>query len=479
MHKSIYENKRLRLGAGIITAAMVSLALSAGLPVAKSRAAVVGYEKKMETDAEGFKISEGFQLVEDDKASKNWQHGTYAAGESISYRFFGTGVAVYGFSGEEGGDFQISLDGEKKGEYSASDEEETYQKQIARLSGLKESWHEVEIRTLSEGKWHAVDFLKINIGKENYTATYNLAQVGNVITSVPAPTGGGNKDLNVVKNEKIYPVGTSGVGPAQYDSYVAGTGENYFWMGYDFDDILTFSKLVFQEGDHWADGGWFQNASSLKIQVRNGGEWTNVPLLNDPGYPASISNKAEAGESSEIFEFIFAPVEGDGIRIYGKAGGSGHFVSVSQIEVYALAEAETLAGGADYRDALIYVYTGEPYTVTFESNGGTAVPPEKVADGNKLERPASPAKEGYVFEGWYTDEALTLAYDFQSPVTADMTLYAKWEEKVPDSSSETSENASGSGTSSGCNSGCKSAALPIAAFAVFAAALTFLKGRRR
>lgn len=58
-------------------------------------------------------------------------------------------------------------------------------------------------------------------------------------------------------------------------------------MGYDFDDILTFSKLVFQEGDHWADGGWFQNASSLKIQVRNGGEWTNVPLLNDPGYPAS------------------------------------------------------------------------------------------------------------------------------------------------------------------------------------------------
>ena len=63
MHKSIYENKRLRLGAGIITAAMVSLALSAGLPVAKSRAAVVGYEKKMETDAEGFKISEGFQLV--------------------------------------------------------------------------------------------------------------------------------------------------------------------------------------------------------------------------------------------------------------------------------------------------------------------------------------------------------------------------------------------------------------------------------
>lgn len=36
----------------------------------------------------------------------------------------------------------------------------------------------------------------------------------------------------------------------------------------------------------------------------------------------------------------------------------------------------------------------------------------------------------YVFFGWYTDQACTSAYDFDSPVTKDITLYAKWEKKV-------------------------------------------------
>ncbi len=43
------------------------------------------------------------------------------------------------------------------------------------------------------------------------------------------------------------------------------------------------------------------------------------------------------------------------------------------------------------------------------------------------EPPAAPVKDGYVFKGWYTDEACTAAYDFTQPVTESVTLYAKWE----------------------------------------------------
>ena len=35
-------------------------------------------------------------------------------------------------------------------------------------------------------------------------------------------------------------------------------------------------------------------------------------------------------------------------------------------------------------------------------------------------------REGYEFRGWYADEALTVPYDFSQPVTATLTLYAKW-----------------------------------------------------
>jgi|GEM_PF-6237155 len=66
------------------------------------------------------------------------------------------------------------------------------------------------------------------------------------------------------------------------------------------------------------------------------------------------------------------------------------------------------------------------HTVTFNSNGGSAVASKSVASGSKVAKPADPAKEGFTFDAWYTDAALTTAYNFDKAVTADFTLYAKW-----------------------------------------------------
>lgn len=65
--------------------------------------------------------------------------------------------------------------------------------------------------------------------------------------------------------------------------------------------------------------------------------------------------------------------------------------------------------------------------VNFESNGGSYVSPVEVDYNGLLPRPADPMKSGSTFEGWYTDSALTIPWDFNySRVTANMTLYAKW-----------------------------------------------------
>lgn len=66
------------------------------------------------------------------------------------------------------------------------------------------------------------------------------------------------------------------------------------------------------------------------------------------------------------------------------------------------------------------------YTVTFNSNGGSDVPGQIRANAAAT-KPADPTRSGYVFAGWYTDEACTAAYDFTQPVTDNITLYAKWE----------------------------------------------------
>ena len=78
-----------------------------------------------------------------------------------------------------------------------------------------------------------------------------------------------------------------------------------------------------------------------------------------------------------------------------------------------------------------YVYTpsaSTTYTVSFNSNGGSAVSPiTDITSGTAISQPANPTKSNCTFAGWYTDSALTIAYNFSSEVTSSFTLYAKWE----------------------------------------------------
>ncbi|PGL69877.1 InlB B-repeat-containing protein [Bacillus sp. AFS055030] len=64
------------------------------------------------------------------------------------------------------------------------------------------------------------------------------------------------------------------------------------------------------------------------------------------------------------------------------------------------------------------------YTVTFNSNGGDPVSAQ-IVDRNAT-KPIDPTKVGYKFYGWYTDENLTMPYDFDTIVTKPITLYAKY-----------------------------------------------------
>lgn len=98
-------------------------------------------------------------------------------------------------------------------------------------------------------------------------------------------------------------------------------------------------------------------------------------------------------------------------------------------------------GGADAYDATfvlwknsagnkrisIYVKEVVVRTVTFNTDGGSIVANANVEDGQTVTRPSDPSKGGYAFVNWYSDSEKTVLYDFSTPVTADITLYAKWE----------------------------------------------------
>lgn len=70
--------------------------------------------------------------------------------------------------------------------------------------------------------------------------------------------------------------------------------------------------------------------------------------------------------------------------------------------------------------------TGEvigAYTVTFQSEGGSEVA-SQIRANTPADQPADPTKEGYTFIGWYNGES---EWNFETPVTADLTLTAKWQ----------------------------------------------------
>ena len=75
----------------------------------------------------------------------------------------------------------------------------------------------------------------------------------------------------------------------------------------------------------------------------------------------------------------------------------------------------------------LYAKWEEPkYTVRFESNGGSAVDSQSVAKNGKVTKPSNPSKDKYSFSNWYKDSSLSTEFDFNTQITADITLYAKW-----------------------------------------------------
>lgn len=68
------------------------------------------------------------------------------------------------------------------------------------------------------------------------------------------------------------------------------------------------------------------------------------------------------------------------------------------------------------------------HTVTFDSGEGSKVDSQTVKEGDPVSKPDNPTREGYDFQGWLLNGQ---AYDWNTPITGDITLTASWTEKAP------------------------------------------------
>lgn len=136
-------------------------------------------------------------------------------------------------------------------------------------------------------------------------------------------------------------------------------------------------------------------------------------------------------------KFTFPSGLGDnayiGITMQGTYGvftsGWSQYMGDADFNDYFFSDSTTVIIGKNPSGELLL---GAPRTVTYNTEHGTAPDPDTVADGSIiLNEPTSPSEAGYEFQGWYKDSGFETAWNFATDtVTADTTLYAKWEEGV-------------------------------------------------
>jgi len=90
-------------------------------------------------------------------------------------------------------------------------------------------------------------------------------------------------------------------------------------------------------------------------------------------------------------------------------------------EIYAMGSKDVILVLGQDNVEIIDMY--QAHLVKFDSQGGSAVPDQIIQDGKQAQRPSAPSKRGCVFAGWYYNEE---EFDFNSPITESITLYAEW-----------------------------------------------------
>ena len=167
---------------------------------------------------------------------------------------------------------------------------------------------------------------------------------------------------------------------------------------------------------------------------------------------ACVDNQepSESQTGSEVGEYYYETESGEEYLLSLNEDGSVSFSSDTELSgSYTISdETLTLTFGQDGEDDLVInasyengtvtlTYEGTEmqflekmyYTVTFETNGGTAIDSVQVLNGKTVAEPEKePSRTNYEFLGWYKDSACSEPFDFtMEKITANTTVYAKWE----------------------------------------------------
>ncbi len=171
-------------------------------------------------------------------------------------------------------------------------------------------------------------------------------------------------------------------------------------------------------------GGWYTDASYTQTYDFNSNITGNIKIYakwNAQMY--TVSFNTDGGSSVSDQSVAYGEKASAPTPAPTKAGYTfeGWYTDAGHTQVYDFTNVIT-------ENTTIYAkWNAQTYTVSFNTDGGSAVSDQSVAYGEKASAPTpAPTKAGYTFEDWYTDAGRTQVYDFTNVITENTTIYAKW-----------------------------------------------------
>ena len=260
------------------------------------------------------------------------------------------------------------------------------------VSGKTVTWSAYE---MSNGKYPESDTNKLyqNI---RWTDLYADTKVGDEFTIV-------SNDLVTIK------VDASQLTTYGTDNGHRATTEPMIYMQPNMTSSISPVEITVNGSSVTADitiyGFFYKSGRTATLKLYNGDSEIDSVTTGEAGY----------GGANTITDTVLS----------GKTPTSGTLTGLESGNTYSLIS----TGTQNFYISTIVVElsTAPKFTVSFEENGGTSVSDvSNVAVGGKVSAPTAPTKSGFAFDGWYLDSSLTKAYDFNTVVTNDTTLYAKW-----------------------------------------------------
>lgn len=178
------------------------------------------------------------------------------------------------------------------------------------------------------------------------------------------------------------------------------------------------------------DGGAVDIGSGCTF-IMNGGTIASC-RADDDGGAVFIKQSGTFELNGGIIQNCSAGTNGGAVNIYqdGRFTMTGGTIKSCKVDLGGLGMAVygsndeavvTITGGA-FENCGAYPYSFDEFTVTFDSDGGSAVPQQKLRNAPAV-KPADPKKSGYDFAGWYLGDT---QYTFDTNVTKNITLKAHW-----------------------------------------------------